>query len=67
VELKQDIENSEYKEMFDFSIYNSWIKKQITIPLEQIKTLLEKNLKVLNNQKQEIQDLLKIENDSRKS
>ena len=55
------------KEMFDYNTYNSWIKKQIIIPLEQIKTLLEKNLEVLNNQKLEIQELLKTETDPRKS
>jgi len=67
IELKKDIENSNYKEMFDYTTYNSWIKKQIIIPLEQIKALLEKNLEILSNQKKEIQDLLKIETDPRKS
>jgi len=33
--------------MFNFSIYNSWIKKQILVPLEQIIDLLQKNLEKL--------------------
>jgi hypothetical protein len=37
--------------MFNFSIYNSWIKKQILVPLEQITNLLEKNLEKLKENK----------------
>jgi len=33
--------------MFSFPVYNSWIKKQILTPLEQILALLEKNLSLL--------------------
>jgi hypothetical protein len=49
--------------MFNFSIYNSWIKKQIITPLEQIKDLLNSNLlklketlKQITNQIKEIKD-----------
>ncbi|MFC1797801.1 hypothetical protein ACFLY2_01120 [Patescibacteria group bacterium] len=41
--------------MFNFSIYNSWIKKQISIPLEQISDLLQKNLDKLKENKQHIE------------
>ncbi len=44
IELKWTIEKSQYKKMFNFNIYNSWIKKQILTPLEQIKDLLNTNL-----------------------
>ena len=44
LELKQKIQKSRYKKMFNFNIYNSWIKKQILTPLEQIKDLLNSNL-----------------------
>jgi hypothetical protein len=37
--------------MFNFSIYNSWIKKQILTPLEQILELLNKNLEILKQSK----------------
>lgn len=51
IKLKQQIQDSKYKEMFNFSIYNSWIKKQILVPLEQITNLLEKNLEKLKENK----------------
>jgi len=44
LELKHRIQKSKYKKMFNFSIYNSWIKKQILTPLGQIKDLLNTNL-----------------------
>lgn len=46
--LKKDIKKSKYKKMFNFNIYNTWIKKQIYTPLEQILELLQKNLDTLN-------------------
>ncbi|MDP2090749.1 MAG: hypothetical protein Q8K30_04070 [Candidatus Gracilibacteria bacterium] len=55
IKLKEEINNSEYKEMFNFSIYNSWIKRQILTPLEQISELLSKNLNILSNRKQSIE------------
>ena len=55
IKLKRKIESSKYKEMFNFSIYNSWIKKQIHIPLKQILDLLQKNLDKLNENKEKIE------------
>lgn len=52
--LKKQIKDSKYSEMFNFSIYNSWIKKQIYEPLKEINNLLEKNLDNLKNKKIEI-------------
>lgn len=54
INLKKIIESSKYNEMFNFSIYNSWIKKQILIPLLQIVELLEKNLNILKEQNEAI-------------
>lgn len=51
LKLKQEIIDSQYKDMFNFSIYNWWIKKQILTPLVQIFELLEKNLNILNENK----------------
>lgn len=67
IELKKDIESSEFKEMFNYATYNSWIKNQILLPLEQIKTLLLKNLEILNKQDKDIDDQLKDESDPSKS
>jgi len=41
--------------MFNFNIYNSWIKKQIYIPLQQISDLLQKNLDELIKNKNNIE------------
>ena len=55
IKLKKKIKESKYKEMFNFSIYNSWIKKQILVPLEQINDLLQKNLEKLKENKRNIE------------
>ena len=44
IKLKTTIEKSKYNKMFNFTIYNTWIKKQILTPIEQIKKLLNTNL-----------------------
>jgi cell division protein FtsB len=51
--------------MFNFNIYNSWIKKQIYIPLKQILDLLQKNLDKLNENKDNIvQEIKKTTDES---
>jgi len=62
-ELKSDIEKSKYKEMFNFSIYNSWIKKQIENPLLQIEKLLIENNNSVQKNIIEIEEIIKTEND----
>ncbi len=67
IKLKDEIKTSKYKEMFNFWIYNSWIKKQIYIPLVEIKELLAKNKEALVKQKIEIIEQLSITDDPSKS
>ena len=67
IDLKKLIEKSKYSEMFNFSIYNSWIKKQILIPLEQIHDLLVQNVSLLETQVWDIDAQLSAELDSSKS
>jgi len=55
IKLKHEIDTSEYNEMFNYSVYNSWIKKQILTPLEQILDLLNKNLNILKQSKESIE------------
>lgn len=45
--LKQRLEASKYNSIFNFNIYNNWIKKQIKDPLVSIQELLEKNSKMI--------------------
>ncbi len=47
--LKKTIKKSDYKDMFSFEVYNTWIKKQIVTPLISIEELLEKNKNILTN------------------
>lgn len=56
--LKKDIKKSKYKKMFNFNIYNTWIKKQIYTPLEQILELLQKNLYILKDEKLSIKNII---------
>lgn len=58
LELRNIINESRYKEMFSFGVYNDWIKKQIARPLKQIKELLENNLLILQNSRDEIHQKL---------
>jgi len=55
VELKKTIEDSRYKDMFSFTVYNGWIKKQVSEPLQNILRLLEKNKELLSETDKEIQ------------
>jgi len=55
VELKKMLEKSKYKEMFNFWIYNNWIKKQILEPLNEIYNLLKTNLDILLETKTSIE------------
>ncbi len=49
LELKKILENSRYKEIFNFNKLNSWLKKEILEPIHEIIILLEKNQKILEN------------------
>ncbi len=64
LELKHRIQKSKYKKMFNFSIYNSWIKKQIITPLEQIKDLLNSNLLKLKETLKQITNQIKETKDN---
>jgi len=58
--LGKKLQNSKYNDIFDFSIYNSWIKKQIYEPLNEIQSILEKNLEVIVNTRKEIENQINI-------
>ncbi len=58
-ELKNTITKSRYKDMFSFEVYNSWIKKQIGKPLEQIMKLLQHNLIILQEARDTVKQQIK--------
>lgn len=43
--LGKKLQNSKYNDIFDFSVYNSWIKKQIYDPIDEVEKLLTKDRK----------------------
>lgn len=47
VELRKLLESSKYKDIFNFTKYGNWTKKQILDPIEEILLLLEKNHDIL--------------------
>lgn len=49
ITLRNILESSEYKNIFNFSKYRNWTKKQILDPIESIITLLENNLALLTD------------------
>lgn len=53
--LRQRLESSKYNSIFNFWIYNNWIKKQIKDPLVSIQELLEKNSKMIQLSIEELQ------------
>lgn len=50
LELIKELKASDFDKIFDYNLYNSWLKKQIATPIIWIIELLEKNIKVLDNQ-----------------
>lgn len=50
LELIKELKASDFDKIFDYNLYNSWLKKQISTPIIWIIELLEKNIKVLDNQ-----------------
>lgn len=43
VELRNILEKSKYKDIFNFVKYGNWVKNQILAPIDEILTLLQKN------------------------
>lgn len=50
LELIKELKASDFDKIFDYNLYNYWLKKQIATPIIWIIELLEKNIKVLDNQ-----------------
>lgn len=49
IELRKILENSEYKNIFNFSKYDLWIKKEILSPIDELISLIDKNLFLLTS------------------
>lgn len=55
LKLRKTLENSNYKDIFNFNIYNNWIKKQIVEPLKSILELLSKNKEIIEKTIEELE------------
>lgn len=49
LELRKKLEESQYRELFNFSKYGNWIKTQVIAPIREISELLEKNKHTLED------------------
>lgn len=58
--LGKKLQNSKYNDIFDFSVYNSWIKKQIYDPIDEVEKLLTKNLEVIVETMKDIKNQINI-------
>jgi len=56
LKLRKTLENSNYKDIFNFNIYNNWIKKQIVEPLKSILELLNKNKEIIEKTIKELEN-----------
>lgn len=65
IKLRKKLQNSDYKNIFNFTKYDSWLKKQIILPLKNLIEVLEKNEKILKNNIKSIENqILQIEDSS---
>lgn len=66
--LRALLESSQYKDIFNFSKYGNWVKKQILEPIEEILLLLEKNHVILEKAIESLDtEILSTTNSSHKS
>jgi len=49
IDLRRKIEYSKYNDIYDFNIYNNWLKKEIYNPIFKIRELLIKNKKNISD------------------
>lgn len=47
VALREKLENSKYREIFNFGKYDTWIKQQVLSPIEELIELLKNNKKII--------------------
>lgn len=64
IKLRKKLQNSDYKNIFNFTKYDSWLKKQIILPMENLIEVLEKNEKILKNNIKSIENQILQTQDS---
>lgn len=56
IQLRNELENSEYKNIFNFPKYDNWIKSQILTPLEELLELVESNERTISQTLSQLDD-----------
>ena len=63
--LVEEIRNSEYNQIFDYNLYNSWLNKQLSEPMQGIYDILEENANLIKNEILKNNETLQNSNDEK--
>ena len=63
--LVEEIRNSEYNQIFDYNLYNSWLNKQLSEPMQGIYDILEENTNLIKNEILKNNETLQNSNDEK--
>ena len=63
--LVEEIRNSEYNQIFDYNLYNSWLNKQLSEPMQGIYDILEENADLIKNEILKNNETLQNSNDEK--
>lgn len=63
LKLIDEIKNSDFKDIFDYILYNSWLKNQIATPIKWVIEMLEENIKILENEIENTDNTIKNSSD----
>ena len=63
--MVEEIRNSEYNQIFDYNLYNSWLNKQLSEPMQGIYDILEENADLIKNEILKNNETLQNSNDEK--
>ena len=63
--MVEEIRNSEYNQIFDYNLYNSWLNKQLSEPMQGIYDILEENTNLIKNEILKNNETLQNSNDEK--
>ena len=63
--MVEEIRNSEYNQIFDYNLYNSWLNKQLSEPMQGIYDILEENANLIKNEILKNNETLQNSNDEK--
>ncbi|RAL55843.1 hypothetical protein BLD25_03335 [Candidatus Gracilibacteria bacterium GN02-872] len=63
--MVEEIRNSEYNQIFDYNLYNYWLNKQLSKPMQGIYDILEENANLIKNEILKNNETLQNSNDEK--